>query len=321
MRRGPGIAALDRSAYSTAQYSSLGDALTATQLTDLRAQLELFSTSLRAFAAHHRADIKRDPQFRHAFQKMCASIGVDPLGGGASASASARGDGVTGKVAGMWNSMLGFGDWQYELGIQIVDVCLSTRHINGGLIEMRDLIQRIIRLRTGKEVGAGAGAKALPKEALVTEDDILLSIKTLEPLGSGYTVLTIGGRKFVRSVPKELDTDTTVLLALLNEPSSLRDKQGLPYLTLDALLPAAPSLQVAGLGAVGKVAWTEDRASNALHGITAGTGMLWVDEGAHPVRYYSLGTVEAIWSSGKQGNSNGTDAGARIEDLLAGASI
>jgi ESCRT-II complex subunit VPS22 len=313
MRRGPGIAALDRSAFSSAQYANLGDSLTSSQLAELRSQLDTFATALRNFSANHRNDIKRDPNFRHAFQKMCSSIGVDPLGGTPSPASGARGAGA--KMAGLWNHMLGLGDWQYELGIQIVDICVSTRHLNGGLIELQDLIKRIIRLRTGKDAEASSSTA---REALISEDDILRSIKTLEPLGSGYEAISIGAKRFVRSVPKELDTDSTVVLAMLADSSSvaLRDGQGIPYVTLPSLLPAAPRLQAAGLGAAGKSVWTEERAMAALQDIATGAGMLWVDEGVYPVRYYSLGVAEGIWAS-----AAGLAEDATIERLLAQATM
>lgn len=33
---------------------------------------------------------------------------------------------------GFWAEKLGFGDFYYELGIQIVEICVATNHINGG---------------------------------------------------------------------------------------------------------------------------------------------------------------------------------------------
>ena len=54
-------------------------------------------------AAARRADITRDPAFRAQFHAMCAAAGVDPL-------ASNKG---------FWTELLGFGDFYYELGVQI----------------------------------------------------------------------------------------------------------------------------------------------------------------------------------------------------------
>lgn len=42
-------------------------------------QLESFKNYLEEFAAKHKTDIKKNPEFRGHFQKMCARIGVDPL--------------------------------------------------------------------------------------------------------------------------------------------------------------------------------------------------------------------------------------------------
>ena len=49
----------------------------------------------------------------------------------------------------------------------------------------------------------------------ITEDDVLRSIKTLAPLGSGFQVLQIGDRKMVSSVPRELNRDQSVILGLV----------------------------------------------------------------------------------------------------------
>ena len=109
--------------------------------------------------------------------------------------------------------MLGLGDWQYELGVQIVDVCVSTRERNGGLIEMSELVRLVSKLR-----GVSGG--------VITEDDVVRSIKTLKPLGAGYEVIDVGGRKMVRSVVKELDEDQAVVLAVAQEECGCLDCGG-----------------------------------------------------------------------------------------------
>jgi ESCRT-II complex subunit VPS22 len=45
--------------------------------------------------------------------------------------------------------MLGFGDFYYELGVQIIEVCMATSHKTGGLMELGDLRDRLIRSRGG----------------------------------------------------------------------------------------------------------------------------------------------------------------------------
>lgn len=282
MRRGPGIAALDRSLHSSTAFSSLGADLTASQLAELRQQLELFSTSLRHFSSQHRHEIRKNAQFRHAFQKMCYSIGVDPL------SSSTR---SSGGLAGLWSDMLGLGDWQYELGVQIIDVCVSTRDVNGGVISMDDLITRVTRLRTGSTSTSTAKGKA-DKDASseITQDDIVRSIKMLAPLGCGYEVFSLGngGQKMVRSVPRELDTDTMVVLGMLLSSSSSTATVAaaagraaeLPFLTEDTLVTRQKAR-----------GWTRDRARAVLENMALREGMLWIDEQAFPPRYYSLATL------------------------------
>ena len=65
---------------------------------------------------------------------MCQKIGIDPL-------ASKRG---------FWSQLLGVGDFYYELGVQIVEVCMRTRSSNGGLIEENELLERLRKLRGPK---------------------------------------------------------------------------------------------------------------------------------------------------------------------------
>jgi hypothetical protein len=52
------------------------------------------------------------------FQRMCEVVGVDAL-------ASQKG---------FWSQVFGVGDFYYKLGVTIVDVCLSTRGKNGGIM-------------------------------------------------------------------------------------------------------------------------------------------------------------------------------------------
>lgn len=62
---------------------------------------------------------------------MCATIGVDPLASG----------------KGFWSEMLGVGDFYYELGVQIVEVCMAASHRTGGLMELGDLRKKLVQAR------------------------------------------------------------------------------------------------------------------------------------------------------------------------------
>ncbi|KAH9836279.1 EAP30/Vps36 family-domain-containing protein [Rhodofomes roseus] len=227
---GVGIAAFDRQSQQKRSFAELSTEISQGQVDLLHAQLAQFRSALAHYAATHRDSIRDDPQFRHAFQRMCTSIGVDPLAGP--------------RKGGWWAEMLNLGDWQYELGVQIVDVCVSTRERNGGLIEMGELVRLVSKLR---------GVKG----GVITEDDVIRSIKTLKPLGAGYEVLDVGaGKKMVRSVPKQLDADQAVVLAIAQEEGG----------------------RVSETMLVQRRGWTHERARAALENMLLRDGLCWLDE-------------------------------------------
>ncbi|OCH89307.1 winged helix DNA-binding domain-containing protein [Obba rivulosa] len=227
---GVGLAAFERQQQSARSFAELSSTISQTQVENLHNQLAQFRAALSRYASTHRDAIRRDPTFRHAFQQMCSSVGVDPLAGP--------------RKGGWWAEILGLSDWQYELGVQIVDVCVSTRERNGGLIEMGELVRLVSKLR-----GVGSGA--------VTEEDVVRSIKTLRPLGAGYEVLDVGGgKKMVRSVPRQLDEDQAVVLAVAQEEGG----------------------RVSEMLLVSRCGWTTDRARAALENMLLRDGLCWLDE-------------------------------------------
>jgi len=46
----------------------------------------------------------------------------------------------------------------------------------------------------------------------LNRDDILRAVKSLEPLGSGFSIIRVGSKQYIRSVPKELNTDQATVL-------------------------------------------------------------------------------------------------------------
>jgi len=250
-RHGAGLTALDRHQQNAKSYLSLSSEIYASQLSSLQSQATQFRSALTAFSSNPRtrAAIRSDPNFRLAFQQMCISLGVDPLAGPRS-SAWVQKSGFGSAAAGWAADLLGLGlsDWQYELGVQIVDVCVSTRERNGGVIEMGELIRILSKLR-----GVDGG--------VVTEDDVIRSIKTLQPLGAGYQIVEVdagGGHKtkMVRSVVKELDADQGVILALAQEEGGK---------VVEEML-------------VRRKGWTNDRAKVALENMLLRDGLCWLDE-------------------------------------------
>lgn len=241
MRRHVGIAGLARRDEQAASYSSLSSEISRAQLDVLSVQLATFQTALRSFATKHRGKIVKDATFRAQFSTMCSQLGVDPLGGGSKGAAAA------------W-SFLGIGDWTYALAVQVVDVCLARRERTGGLVDLDEVVSAVGKLRGGG------------KEDQVTAMDITSALKALEPLGAGYSIVTLpgSGRKMVRCVPSEFDRDALVVLEACT-----------PKVTQAALMVSTN--------------WTADRAKAALD--KALDGLVWIDEQAEEPEYWAPSQV------------------------------
>ena len=259
--RSVGISSLERTTATTASYGTLSDSLSAAQLTNLQSQLHQFQTSLKTFAVKHGSKIKSDPAFRGAFSAMCTELGVDPLAGGR---------------RGIWD-WVGFGDWTFALAVQVVDVCLSTRDRNGGLHEMEDVISAVRSLRdlhqqqpSKNEASTNKPAGPISEllDTTITEPDIVRAIKSLEPLGSGYSIISIGSKKFIRSVPAELDHDS---LAIFDSIITAPHPKGY---TTDRILQSSLN-------------WSAERVKDALNKALMRDSMLWVDSQVGPDRYYA----------------------------------
>ena len=53
-------------------------------------------------------------------------------------------------ILGFWSELLGVGDLYYELGVQVVELCVATAHLNGGMLPMADAIKRLNGRRARK---------------------------------------------------------------------------------------------------------------------------------------------------------------------------
>lgn len=185
MRRRAGIGAIQKQKFEQEKYKDKGTSIQENQLEQLCSHLEVFREKLESFASEYKNDIKKNAQFRRHFQEMCASIGVDPL-------ASRKG---------FW-SLLGIGDFYYELSVQIVEVCLATNYKNGGLIGLDELRTRLVKAR---------GSSKIHQE--ITNEDLLEAAKKLKIFGNGFTIIPVAkGQYLVQSIPGELSLDHTLVL-------------------------------------------------------------------------------------------------------------
>jgi len=245
-RKGVGIGAFDRNRITSAQFASHGSSLRTANAQALETQLSVFRSLLQQFAQTHAKDIRSNPQFRAQFARMCSAIGVDPL-------SSSNSSGSSGGAGGsLWSQLLGrsVNDFYFELAVRVVEVCGATRGENGGLIGLKEVKDKISH---GRMEGATE----------ITDDDILRAVATLKPLGSSYSVIRVGSKDYIRSIPRELNTDQSAVLEAA---------QILGYVTVDML---AVNLQ-----------WPAARAKTAIEDLM-GEGMLWVDKQARPWEYWS----------------------------------
>ncbi|KAL5735985.1 hypothetical protein ACOSP7_030446 [Xanthoceras sorbifolium] len=245
MRRRPGIGGLQTAAAARDQYRLLGENVAKLRTDLMKEQLATFRSQLEDFARKHKNDIRKNPTFRSQFHEMCAKVGVDPL-------ASNKG---------FWAELLGIGDFYYELGVQIVEICLATRPHNGGLINLQELC-KLLRQRRKSD-----------REA-VSEDDCLRAISKLKVLGSGFEVISVGKKKLVRSVPTELNKDHNQIL-------ELAQAQG--FVTVDEVEK--------------RLSWTSGRAIDALDTLLD-EGLAMIDDGHRDgKRLYWFPCVSSITSS------------------------
>ena len=149
-------------------------------------QMQLFQSALEKFATQHRQQLKDDPEFRNAFNTMCLQLGVDPLQ----------------STKGFWSSILGFGDFYHELAIKVIDVCLKQKRSNGGLLELSNVLEQVKKTYKGSNP---------PK---ISENDVGTAIKNLKCLGSGYCIVNIGKKKYIKTTSFDLEADHNAILSL-----------------------------------------------------------------------------------------------------------
>lgn len=247
-RRTPGLAAFSRNTLTSAQYASHGNQLRQTHMQSLQTQLSVFQELLHQFSKTHAKDIKSNPQFRAEFARMCNAIGVDPLvSSNTKKPASGEGGGS------FWAQMLGgsVNDFYFELAVRVVEVCRDTRAENGGMVSASEVAQRV---QKGRGIGGGME---------VSEDDVLQAVKSLKPLGSGFSEITIGAKQMIRSIPKELNHDQSVVLEAV---------QVIGYVTISML-------QI-------NLRWGRLRARAVLNDLVEDS-LLWVDTQGGETEYWT----------------------------------
>jgi len=238
---------------NTHSYAKKAEELKATSLASAMETVEKLEITLGEFAKTHKHSIQHDPEFRARFLEMCAPLGVDPL--------SAE--------KGFWGSMLGIGEFYYELSVKVAEVCLASRSRNGGIIKVSE-VKDILTQRGTRFQFANSKNKSS-----YSEEDIITSVKKLSKLGSGFRTIKVGRVVMIVSVPEELDDDHMQVMNLAEDISLYG------VVTVDDMTR--------------ELGWDKDRSNRALE-LLLGKGMVWLDIHRDQKRYW----FPSLWK--KQGS-------------------
>lgn len=218
-RRGVGLGAFANRTQATQSYATHGANLRSTHTSSLQTQLSVFQSLLHSFALEHSSTIRSNPTFRAEFARMCNAIGVDPLA--ASNVKGKNGRRGLGEGGSFWTQIMGgdMNDFYFEVAVRVVELCRETRSDNGGLIGVEECRKKVGK---GKAIGSGLEVtEYVPSSSseqgtsltyISYRDDILRAVKSLEPLGSGFSIISVGSKQYIRSIPKELNTDQATVL-------------------------------------------------------------------------------------------------------------
>jgi ESCRT-II complex subunit VPS22 len=163
MRRGVGVKALKQRTEQASSFATVAENSRKEKLAHVKQCLETFHTAISEFALKYRDKINKDPEFRQHFHRMCNLIHIDPL-------ASSKG---------FWASVLGIGDYYYSLSIQIVQVAMQTRKINGGIMPLTELLDILKEKMKSRNL------------VRVTEEDCIRAVDKLACLGNGFRIVNV----------------------------------------------------------------------------------------------------------------------------------
>ncbi|CAI5759766.1 unnamed protein product [Candida verbasci] len=149
-------------------YIQLGKLLNQKHSDQLSTQLQVFQNALINFAIEHGDEIKSNSEFKLKFTKICQSINIDPL-----------------DLLIYTNSTQKKRSQNFYIGlsVKIIEICQSTRDLNGGLISLKELISII----NESEIKIDVDKK-----------DIEKCLGQLNKLGKGFEILNINDKLLLK---------------------------------------------------------------------------------------------------------------------------
>ncbi|KAI5956418.1 dot2 [Candida jiufengensis] len=158
-------------------YLQLGEKLNQKHSDQLSTQLQILRSVLINFINENGEEIQKNPEFRSKFNELSQSIGMDPL------DVLIYSNSTTNQKENYNNFLIG-------LSIKIVEVCQETRDLNGGLINLNELIS-ILKMSFESTISKDLNLKIELK-------DIEKSITKLKSMGKNYEIITINNIKWLK---------------------------------------------------------------------------------------------------------------------------
>ena len=147
---------------------------------------------LKGIVENQKKELQGDEGYQKKFYKLCNDIGVDPF------------TQKKGFLAGLLNKNLD--EYYKSLGMRVLNVCLSTRYENGGLIDIVELKTKLNAVNGGK------------KGDHVSREDIRIAVQKLSCLSTSLSIEKVedegaGEIEYVKSADMEFSADHLKILA------------------------------------------------------------------------------------------------------------
>ena len=168
------------------KFQNLGLSISNSQQEQLQTQLQVFQAALISFKEDYKDEIRHNENIRSVFSEICIAFGIDPL-----VVASTLGDDEKSKY-----------ERRNQLCLKIIEWCMRTRPLNGGIIALDDLV-RLINSDTWVNTDL---------HLVFTESDIMDAINHLSVLGKELEHVKIGKREYIKSISQELNPDQRAIL-------------------------------------------------------------------------------------------------------------
>ncbi|EKG05023.1 hypothetical protein TCSYLVIO_003912 [Trypanosoma cruzi] len=177
MRRGIGVAHVQKKNETQRQMTDLGAQITAERVGQIADQLEGFEETLRSLARKHKDEINADPIVRARFRQMADSLGIDLIS----------------SKKNVFAGILGLGDFYYGLASKVVEACMRERKFCGSYVPLN----RVVYIMKRQYESAGKDGKRCD----ITESDIRMALEKLHVLGDGYNVVKLAGVNYIQTTP------------------------------------------------------------------------------------------------------------------------